>query len=320
MNLFGGASRPRIRKVEVVANTASGSVGPNAPDEVHAILAEYGLKARVLTPETDGGVEACLKSAFAARPDLLVVLAGDGTARTAAELAGARGPLIAPLPGGTMNMLPKAIYGDRKWPEALRAILDNGVERRIAGGEIDGRLFFVAAILGQPALWADAREAVRHGDIRKAWLRARHALGRAFTGRLRFSIDGKPREKAEALTLLCPIVSSALADDEGYLEAAAIDPADAREAFRLGVNFLTGDWRRDASVSVDRCRRARAWASGRIPAILDGESVRLGREASIRYRPNAFRVLAPAPEPEPKAAAVPKVSKTKTPNPKTKPA
>lgn len=302
MKLFGAAGRPRIRKVEVVANTASGSVGPGAPDEVRAILAEFDLKGRVHDVESEGGVEACLKAALAARPDLLIVLAGDGTARTAAEMAGPRGPLIAPLPGGTMNMLPRAVYGDRKWPEALRAALTDGVEKRIAGGEIDGRLFFVAAILGQPALWAYAREAVRKGDLRMAFLRGRRALGRAFTGRLRFSIDGKPREKAEALTLLCPLVSSALSDDDGFLEAAAIDPAGARDAFRLGFNALSGDWRRDPSVTVDHCRRARVWAGGRIPAILDGEPIRLGHEASIRYQSNAFRALALRPV-DPKTTA-----------------
>jgi diacylglycerol kinase family enzyme len=295
MNLFGAAGRPRIRKVEVVANTASGSVGPGAPDELRAILAEFDLDGRIHDAENEGGVEACLKAALATRPDLLIVLAGDGTARTAAEMAGPRGPLIAPLPGGTMNMLPRAIYGDHKWPEALRAALSDGMEKRIAGGEIDGRLFFVAAILGQPALWAYAREAVRKGDLRMAVMRARRALSRAFTGRLRFSIDGKPREKAEALTLLCPLVSTALADDDGFLEAAAIDPAGAREAFRLGFNALAGDWRRDPSVSVDHCRRGRVWAGGRIPAILDGEPMRLGHAATIRYRPGAFRALAPRP-------------------------
>jgi diacylglycerol kinase family enzyme len=41
-------------------------------------------------------------------PDAVLVLAGDGTARAAAEMAGPDGPLIAPLPGGTMNMLPRA--------------------------------------------------------------------------------------------------------------------------------------------------------------------------------------------------------------------
>ena len=71
----------------------SGSVGPNAPDEVRAILAEFDLQGRVHDAAAEG-VEACLRAALAARPDLLIVLAGDGTARAAAEMAGPRGPLI----------------------------------------------------------------------------------------------------------------------------------------------------------------------------------------------------------------------------------
>jgi diacylglycerol kinase family enzyme len=40
-------------------------------------------------------------------------------------------------------------------------------------------------------------------------------------------------------------------------------------------------------------RQAYAWAGGPIPAILDGESVQLGRTAVVRFRPNAFRALVP---------------------------
>jgi diacylglycerol kinase family enzyme len=82
-------------------------------------------------------------------------VAGDGTARAAAEMAGPDGPMIAPLPGGTMNMLPHALYGAIPWPEAMANCLKDGQERMISGGEINGRVFFVAAILGSPALWAD---------------------------------------------------------------------------------------------------------------------------------------------------------------------
>mgnify|MGYP002133071793 CR=1 FL=1 len=85
------------------------------------------------------------------------VIAGDGTARAGAEMAGPKGPLVAPLPGGTMNMLPNALYGGRDWKTAMADILSDGVERNISGGEIDGRAFYVAAILGSPALWAEAR-------------------------------------------------------------------------------------------------------------------------------------------------------------------
>ena len=43
MRLFGGARSPRLKHIQVVANTASGSVGPNAPELVREILAEYEL-------------------------------------------------------------------------------------------------------------------------------------------------------------------------------------------------------------------------------------------------------------------------------------
>jgi diacylglycerol kinase family enzyme len=191
-----------------------------------------------------------------------------------------------------MNMLPHAIYGQRSWQEALRLALSDGEIDTLGGGEVEGRRFLVAAILGAPALWAPAREAARQGRPKLAMLRARRALRRAFTGRLRFSLDSGPREKAEALVLMCPRTSRGLDDDEQVLEAAAMDPAGAAEAFRLGVSAMLGDWRADPSVMVERCRVARVWASSGIPALLDGEPVRLSALAEVVYRPHLARVLA----------------------------
>lgn len=280
-------------RVEVVANIASGSVGREAPAQAEAILAEHGVRGRVHAPG-EGELIACLRDALDARPDVLLLVAGDGTARTAAEMAGPDGPLIAPLPGGTMNMLPHALYGAVPWPEAMARCLKGGQERMISGGEISGRLFFVAAILGSPALWAEAREAARAGRADLALMRARRALRRAFSSRLRYVLDGRPKGKAEALSLLCPLVSADLDADEPALEAAALDPAGALDIFRLGVNTVTGNWRNDPSVTVGRCRTGKVWAGGRIPAILDGEPVRLGDTVNIRFRPKAFRALVPA--------------------------
>jgi diacylglycerol kinase family enzyme len=280
-----------IKRIEVVANCASGSVGRTAPAEVEQILAEVGLTATIHAPERDGLADS-LRAAVAAKPDLLVVLAGDGTARTAAELCGPAGPMIAPLPGGTMNMLPHAIYGLRPWQEALRLALTSGVERPIGGGEVDGHRFMVAAILGPPALWAPAREAARFRMGRKAIRSARLALGRAFSGRLRYILDAGPREKAEALIFMCPLTSKALSEDEDTLEAAGVDVNNAAEAIRLGIHALTGDWRTAPNVDVDRCKIARVWSANPIPALLDGELVRLKALTDIRYIPKLARVLA----------------------------
>ena len=293
----------RLSRVVVVANTASGSVGPEAPETARGILSSFGLDAEIFAPNDKHDIGDCLDQAFATAPDLVIVLAGDGTARAAAERAGPKGPLIAPLPGGTMNMLPHAVYGVVSWEQALRDALERGVARPIGGGAIDGNPFFVAAILGSPALWAQVREAARAGEFRTMIRRGALALERAFSGRLRYQLNGGARRKAEALGLFCPLISTALPDNEQALEAAAFDPSGAVEAFRIGLHALGGDWRRDPAVSVGLCTEGGAWASGRIPAILDGEPTRLGRYARIEYRPNACRVLAPAPVPEPPVAS-----------------
>ncbi|WP_304217534.1 diacylglycerol kinase family protein [Phenylobacterium aquaticum] len=282
-----------FKRVEMVVNTASGGVGLDAPEAARQILAAHGVEAMVRSPQ-DGDLMDILRRAVAAQPDLLIVLAGDGTARAAAELCGADGPVLAPLPGGTMNMLPRAIYGDRSWRDALEAILVDGEVRPLGGGEAEGRLFLVAAILGAPALWAPAREAVRHGRLDLAWTRARLALRRAFSGRLRYALGEGGRGKSEAIAFLCPAGSSLLADADQVMEAVVLDPAGAAEAFRLGFNAMLGDWRRDPAATSWPCRSAAVWAARGLPALLDGEPVRLSARVRIGWRPVVVRVLAPS--------------------------
>lgn len=288
-----------LKRVAVVVNPAAGSAGPDAAAEAERILTGHGVKGVVTVPG-DEGLEACLAAALKTRPDVLIIVAGDGTARAAAELCGSKGPLLAPLPGGTMNMLPGALYGNRDWQTALADILVDGVIKPVSGGEIEGHAFHVAAILGSPALWAEAREAARDGDLRRAWDRTRRAFRRAFSGRLRYSLGGGPRVKTEALALMCPLVSNVMDDNDGYLEAASIDPGGALEIFRLGFRAALGDWRADPKVVVTLVRKGRVWAAGRIPAVLDGEPTQFGPVVDFHFRRVAFRALVPR-EPEPAA-------------------
>lgn len=283
-----------LKTVRAVVNGASGSVAPGAAEELRSIVADFGLDIEVA--ETQGAeIPKAVKAAVDAKPDLLIVLAGDGTARLAAELCGIDGPVVAPLPGGTMNMLPHAFYGRRPWRDALHDALTLGEVRHVSGGEVEGNTFYCAAILGAPALWADAREAVREGDVAKAFAKAKRAYQRAFAGRLRYVLGERWIRKAEALTLICPLISRRLTKDEA-LEANALDPRNVGEGVRLGLRAAfsaLGDWRDDPAVETELCVKGRAWAHGHIPAILDGESYRFKRGVSFSFRPDAFRVLAP---------------------------
>jgi diacylglycerol kinase family enzyme len=291
-----------LRRVQVVVNPRSGGTGPRAAAECERLLRDLPLEAEIVELEPIH-MEAAIERAIATRPDALIVLAGDGTARAAAMLAGPAGPLIAPLPGGTMNMLPRALYGPGDWRAALHLALTQGTVRPVPGGEVDGRPFYVAAILGSPALWAPAREAIREGKLRLAWLYARRAARRLIGGRIRYRLDGARRGRAEALALLTPLISKAMPEPDA-LEAAAMSFANASEVFRLAARALMADWRADPTIVTAVTRRVRLWARGRIPAVLDGEPLFLGRQADVLFRPVAFRALAPLPLAPPPAGEV----------------
>lgn len=282
-----------IRKIVVLVNPLSGSVGPHAAGEVRTILEDYDCASEVVSLQ-GGTIDAQIDEALASEPDVLFVLAGDGTARAVASRAGPKGPLVAPLPGGTMNMLPKALYGTADWKLALRRALEEGAPQCVSGGMVQGEAFYCAAILGSPALWAPAREAMRTGKMSLAWAYGRRALRRAFSGRLRFSLDGDDRKKTEALVLISPMISRALDEPIG-LEAAAMDPSDTGQAFRLAATALFSNWRQDASVTTKPARRIQVWARSKIPAVIDGEPTTLPHEATITFIPKAFQALAPLP-------------------------
>ena len=282
-----------MKRVTILVNPLSGGVGPQAADEAEAILSVYDFEATVVTLE-GAKIPEQIAEALEAKPDVLFVLAGDGTARSVATRAGPKGPLIAPLPGGTMNMLPKALYGTGDWKLALRRALEEGAPQAVSGGVIEGEAFYCAAILGAPALWAPAREAMRTGKLKLAWMHGRRALRRAFSGHIRFSLDGGVKRRAEALVLISPMISKAMNEPVG-LEAAAMNTSDAAQAFRLAAHALFDDWRHDPNVTTQPARLITVSARSKIPAVIDGEPMLLGRDASIRFLPRAFMALAPLP-------------------------
>lgn len=286
---------PDLRKLRLGAllNTSSGSCDVGAEHELEALLQEAGCRLEKVWCGGSEAVGAALEEAAGHELDVLIVLGGDGTIRSAAETCSERGPFLVPLPGGTMNMLPKALYGDRDWQGALRAVLAGSEIQPVNGGRIGAHQFFIAAIIGSPSLWAEAREAVREHDFAQAVKEGVEALKKAFNTPLHYEF-GQQTGEAEAVSILCPLTSRAMRDDEAALEAAVLTPSGAIDAFKLAFRTLFSEWRNDPNVTTAKVRRVELRSEEPIPAILDGETVELGSTATVQFVPTAFKALVPA--------------------------
>jgi diacylglycerol kinase family enzyme len=281
-------------KAGAIINTSSGGCDSESEVEMLDILKDAG----VTNCKTWCGESDQIKRAFAEaathKPDMLVVLGGDGTIRTAAEACIGTGSYVLPLPGGTMNMLPRALFGDVPWQDALKNTVADPETKALSAGRTGDELFFVAAVVGAPALWMETRESMREGDVVDAVEKSAVAFQAMFDTKIRYSISSETTGEAEVLAIICPLVSQEMSDSEQALEAAAIDVENATELLGLATAAAFGKWRDDQSVTLTKTRHVTVQSSRDIPLFLDGERVRTGQNAEITFVPRAVNVIVPA--------------------------
>ena len=118
----GPTAPPRTarRTAAVIANRQSGSVEEEHLASLRASLDHVdGPKLLSFQAVAAERLLEAADKALAERPDMLIVIGGDGTARSVAEVAHESATPIAPLPFGTMNLLAHRLYGDRPASDIL---------------------------------------------------------------------------------------------------------------------------------------------------------------------------------------------------------
>ena len=281
-------------KVGVIINTSSGSCDLESEQKMLSVLTEAGLVEPKVWCGEAKEMERFFAEAAGQKLELLIVLGGDGTIRTAAEACAEKGSYLIPLPGGTMNMLPRALYGNVSWEEALRKTLTAPSTKLLSGGRVSNKRFFIAAIVGAPALWTQPRESLREGNIVDAVKKGSIAFRRMFETKVQYLISGGAKGETEAVALICPLVSEEMSDSEQALEAAIIDVESAAEVIGLVTTTAFGKWRDDRNILLTKTKRVNVQSTKEIPATLDGEKVNLGRSAEIDFVSKALTVLVPA--------------------------
>jgi diacylglycerol kinase family enzyme len=281
-------------KVGAIINTSSGGCDSESEQKMLSILKRAGIVEPKMWCGGADHMELSFAEATEQKLEVLIVLGGDGTIRTAAGACAEKGPYLIPLPGGTMNMLPRALYGDVSWEDALKNALTAPSAKVLSGGRIANKQFLVAAIVGAPTLWVQARESVREGHIVDVIEKGSIAFQNMFETKVRYLISEETKGEAEAVALICPLVSEEMSDSEQALEAAVIDVESAAELIGLATTAAFGKWRNDRSILLTKTKRVDVQSRKDIPATLDGETVNLGRSAEIDFVSRAVNVIVAA--------------------------
>lgn len=283
----------KAAKIAAVVNVASGRCSRSTGDVLRAHLARYGLTPAQLWCGLGADLPSALDRVLAGKPDVLIVLGGDGTVRAAAERCEPSGPVLMPLPGGTMNVLPRALYGARTWRQAINDVLATPQLCPVNGAQVAGQRFFAAALFGGPSLLQEAREAVRYGEFALAARKGLAALRSAFDRELICLWDDADEARGEAVAVLCPLASPRLAPSEARLEAAVVHPEGPLDALRLVLTAAFRDWRADPDVRCAMAQTVEVLGAGPVPALLDGERFTFEGPLRVELVPEAFPALTP---------------------------
>ena len=202
----------------------------------------------------------------AMQTDVAAVAAGDGTINAvAAALDDWAGALLV-LPGGTMNMLAKALHGDASPAAIIAAVADPLVGKPLPTIDAGTHRAIVGAILGPGATWVHTREAVRHGR----WGKLRRAVRLAASSSLSRSIRlAGPRGRSAGYRAI--FVSPGVAE----LSLVKVSAAGWKDGVRLGFSYLTGSWESARGIATEQTPRVALAETRPTFALFDGEPVRL---------------------------------------------
>ena len=260
-----------MQRVWFVSNVHSGTATLEKCKALEAVLGEHGLDlaGRTRFPDDDLPNEEQLA---AARADTVMLFAGDGTINAAlCKLADWNGAVLI-LPGGTMNLLAKALHGPADPHTIVAAAHHSGHRVALPFAEAGPHRAFVGLIVGPATAWAHAREAARKrrpADLLRA---ARDAWRRTFGRGTRLEGAPKLRGRYQALVVT--------PHDDG-LTVAGIDARDWRAVAELGWSWLTGDWLAARAVDTAHVPTLRVPADREVACLFDGEAETLARGTAI---------------------------------------
>ena len=294
-----------LKRALLIANPASRR-GSRYVDDSRAAIIAAGAECDVMLTERSGHA-AELARGHGAEYDVVFTLGGDGTAMEVAGALAGSGIPIGVLPGGTGNLLARALGVPRNVKRAVRVLMA-GETRRIDLGVVHGHRFAVAAGVGIDAAmvaetppWMKRRLGVLAYTIiaTRAALRA-VVFRRFFLARV--EVDGEIIERRAAAVLFANF-GAILEDrisfgpdilvDDGVLDCCIFSPSHLWDAMRIMWRVTRRDFRPDPALLYRKGARFHIETDPILPMQADGELLGY-TPADVSVEPLAARLLVPA--------------------------
>lgn len=250
-----------MTKSLLIYNERSGSYDPALIAEIETLFADAGKPVGRKFALGDEDLPDAA-SAGAEGLDLIATLSGDGSMSAVADrLAGWDGALLV-LPGGTMNLLSRALHGERALPQIVAAYLGGeGSQLHVPILRAGPLIAYTGMILGPTAAWGDVREDLRNLDVAALASNVPRALS-ATLNEPGVTLEGRDIDYPAVF------VEPSLAGIRAY----GVLAGSAGELFGHGWAWLTGDFRNGPSESLGTAPVMRFHGEGpRLDILVDGE-------------------------------------------------
>lgn len=265
----------------LIANTTSGS---HKAELIDAIAEQFAAAGKPITRRISCGEEDLPSGgeASAAGVQLVVIHGGDGTITSATDaLEGWNGDILV-LPGGTMNLLAKALHGERDAEEIVTEALAGrapAVQVPVIRGE--GYSALAGVIAGPTTAWGDVREHVRHRDIPAIAAAVGEALSQTLSGD-DICVEGHDE----------PYQAIFLEPGETGLRIRGVLARNAGDLVKHGWAWLSGDFREGPSEDLGSAQAVTLRGDGPVGLLVDGERASGGSTLEFRQELSTHRFLA----------------------------